>query len=243
MKTLTCLTIDDERHAAELLNTYIQKTPGLAPAGIYTNPLKALEAINESTSGPDITFLDIDMPELSGIDLAGLISRKTSVVFTTSFPQYGPEAFEKNAADYLLKPISYERFLRCIQKIREQHAMPARVAADHFFIKTEIKGKMLRVCIPDIRYIQSNDNYVHIFLAKEKLTAYLTLSELLAHLPAGQFSRIQKSIVVAHAHIRSVEHFQVRLLDRPEPLPIGRAYSDSFLKEIEASLLISKRKI
>jgi DNA-binding LytR/AlgR family response regulator len=243
MKNLTCMVIDDERHAAELLTTYIQKTPDLAAAGVYTNPLRALETINENPSGADITFLDIDMPEFSGMDLAGLINRKTIVVFTTSYREYAPEAFEKNAADYLLKPISYERFLRCIQKIRDNSgAQPQATAADHFFIKTDIRGKMLRVNTTDIRYIESIGNYVQIFLSKEKVIAYLTLKEVLAHLPPGKFSRIQKSLVVSHAHIRSVEHFQVRLLDREEPLPIGRAYSESFLREMETRLLISNRK-
>ena len=239
MRNLNCLVIDDERHAAEVLSAYITQTPGLSVTALYTDPLKALALFHENGPIPDVTFLDIDMPALSGMDLAGLINLQTVVVFTTSYREYAPEAFEKNAADYLLKPISYERFLRCIQKIRDR--IPAQSAAAHFFLKTDIKGKMIKVNIAEIRYIESTGNYVQIFLGKEKIIAYLTLGELLAQLPAGQFSRIHKSLIVAHAYIRSIEHFQVRLQDRAEPLPVGRAYSEAFLQAIQADLFISKR--
>ncbi|MFD0767140.1 LytR/AlgR family response regulator transcription factor [Mucilaginibacter lutimaris] len=243
MKNLNCLVIDDERHAAELMSAYIEKTPGLSCTGIYTNPLKALENFDGNQQLPDITLLDIDMPELSGMDLAGLINHRTTVVFTTSYREFAPEAFEQNAADYLLKPVSYERFLTCIQKIRGKAASIAQPVADYFFVQTDIKGKIRKIDIPEIRYIESKGNYVQLFLGKEKVLAYLTLSEVLDYLPKGQFSRIQKSIVVAHTHIRSVEHFQVRLQDLPEALPIGRAFSGVFLREMQTALLISKRKL
>ncbi|QHS56560.1 response regulator transcription factor [Mucilaginibacter sp. 14171R-50] len=241
MKNLTCLVIDDERHAAELLTTYISKTPGLEAFGLYTDPLKALEVFAAGRGIPDMTFLDIDMPELSGIDLAGMIGGRSTVIFTTSYREYGPEAFEKNAADYLLKPISYERFLYCIQKIRQER--PVRELNDYFFIKTDIKGKMLRINTTDIRYIESNGNYVQLFLAKEKVIAYLTLGEILAQLPQADFSRIHRSFVVAHAYIRSVEHGQVRLQDRADTLPVGEAYREAFLHKMEAALIVSKRKL
>jgi DNA-binding LytR/AlgR family response regulator len=239
---MICIVIDDERHAANLLADYIRQTPGLELAGIFTNPLTALELFSGTGPAPDLTLLDIDMPELSGMDLAGLISHKTRVVFTTSFREYAPEAFEKDAADYLLKPVGYERFLRCIQRIRARDVSQAAITVEYFFVKSDIKGKMVRVSIPEIRYIESNGNYVQIYLAKEKIIAYLTLSEIMAQLPPGRFSRIHRSIVVAQGYIRSVEHFQVKLLDRAELLPIGRTYSAHFLKELQAALLISKRE-
>jgi len=241
MKNLQCLVIDDERHAAELLSAHVLKTPGITLGGLYTSPLKAIELLNSGGPFPDITFLDINMPELSGMDLAGLITSQTTVVFTTSFREYAPEAFDKEAADYLLKPISYERFLRCIQKIRSRYAEITHPNTKYFFLKTDTKGKIIKVDIAEIRYIESAGNYVQIYLAKERIMAYLTLGEILEQLPAGDFSRIHKSCIVAHAHIRSVEHFQVRLQDREAPLPVGHAYSEAFQRRIQADLLVSKR--
>ena len=104
---LSCYVIDDEFHALELLIAFIAKTPGLELAGASTKPLAALPEIQNHP--PDITFLDVDMPDLSGLDLAGLINRQTTVVFTTSYREFAPEAFEKEASDYLLKPIDDER--------------------------------------------------------------------------------------------------------------------------------------
>jgi two-component system LytT family response regulator len=236
---LTCYVIDDEFHAIELLTNYINKTPGLTLSGSATHPLTALQAINE---GPPVslTFLDIDMPDVSGLDLAGMIRSKTTVVFTTSYREYGPEAFERNAADYLLKPISYERFLSCIEKIKDGQKAAGK-QKDFFFVKSDIKGKIVKVFIPGIRYITSLDNYVEIHLEKEKIIAYLTISELLGELPPGQFSRIQKSVVVAHQYIASVEHFHVRLQDQTV-LPVGKIYSAAFLEQMRSVLLISKRQ-
>jgi DNA-binding LytR/AlgR family response regulator len=238
---LTCYVIDDEYHAIQQLTDYISKTPGLTLAGSTTHPLTALQVISE---GPPValTFLDIDMPELSGLDLAGMIRSKTTIVITTAYREYGPEAFEKNAADYLLKPISYERFLTCIQKIKDRQPASGE-QPDFFFVKSDIKGKILKVSIPEIRYITSLDNYVEIHLQneKEKVIAYLTLSELLEKLPPGQFYRIHKSVIVAHRYIASIDHFQVRLHDQTI-LPVGKVYSAAFLEQMQAVLLISKRQ-
>jgi two-component system LytT family response regulator len=236
---LTCYLIDDESHAIELLAGYVRRTPGLVLAGSSTHSLAALQAITE---GPRValTFLDIDMPELSGLDLAGMIREHTTVIFTTSYREYAPEAFEKDAAGYLLKPISYERFISCIQKIKTKQ-FSKREHPAYFFVKTDIKGKMVRVNIPDIRYVSSMDNYVCIHLEKEKIIAYLTLQELLEQLPPGLFSRIQKSFVVAHAYIQSLEHFQVRLQDETV-LPVGKVYSHDFLEHMKSVLLVSRRK-
>jgi two-component system LytT family response regulator len=238
---LTCLVIDDEPHAIRVLSGYIQKTPGLELAGTATNPLDTLELFTGSCP-PGLTFLDIDMPELSGLDLAGMVGRQTRVVFTTSYRQYGPEAFEQGAAGYLLKPVSYERFLNCIHQLRQLPPLSVTETAS-FFVKTEMKGKMVRVDIGEIRYISAMGNYVEIHLGgHEKIIAYLTLNEVFGRLPAGQFYRIQRSVIVAAAYLRSIEHFQVRLTDRTV-LPVGKTYSAAFLAALSPSLLISKRDL
>ena len=141
---LTCYIVDDESHSIEILKSFIEKTPGLELAGSSTDPLFALNEVMVA-GPPDITFLDVDMPELSGLELAGLINEYTKVVFTTSFPEYAIDAFEIDAEDYLLKPIAYERFLKSIKKVKKNmlEKSPGNDQPDDFFlIKSEIKGKM-----------------------------------------------------------------------------------------------------
>jgi len=237
---LSCYIIDDEPHAIQVIAGYIEKTPGLNLIGTACDPLTALGEYRPGTS-PDLTFLDIDMPHISGMDMATLIGKETTVIFTTSFREYAVDAYEKDAADYLMKPVSYERFLACIHRISVRRPFPALPEKDFFFVSSEVKGKMIRITISDITHITGLDNYVEIHLKRDKVIAYLTLTELLEHLPRGKFSRIQKSVIVAHDFIQEVEHFRVRLHDHTV-LPIGRVYYNDFLKDMQSVLLVSKRK-
>src|SRR6185437_2356626 len=114
----TCYVIDDEEHAIDTLVGYINKIPGLKLVGTNTNPLEAIEEIRNRQRA-DIVFLDVDMPELSGLDVADIISPFTSVIFTTAFPNYAVQAFEKNGSDFILKPISFERFTKSVMKVKD----------------------------------------------------------------------------------------------------------------------------
>ena len=163
---LTCYIVDDEHHAVKILRRYIEQTEGLELVGYATNPVTGLNEVTR-TDSPALTFLDVDMPELSGMEFAGLANLHTEIIFTTSFPEYAVEAFEKEAFDYLLKPISYERFLKSIKKAKKaalarQHKPVA--GDDFFFITTEIKGKMVKIAISDIIYVEAAQNYVQLHL-------------------------------------------------------------------------------
>lgn len=237
---LTCYIIDDEPHAIRILASYIEKTPGLILAGTETNPLSALMAFRSGEYAA-ITFLDIDMPELSGLEMAGLIGKETQIIYTTSFRDHAATAYEQDAADYLLKPISYERFLNSCQRVGARIQTTNPPSAGYFFVTSEMKGKMVRVNINEITHITGLDNYVEIHLDKGKIVAYLTLTEILEHLPSDKFSRIQKSVIVGLDYIQGVEHLQVRL-NNQTVLPIGRVYQSRFLENIQSLLLISKRK-
>lgn len=236
----SCYVVDDEPHAVETLASYIKKAPGLELAGSSNNPLEALELINNSIQ-PDITFLDIDMPQLSGLDLAGLISDRTAIIFTTAFPDYALGAFEKNAADYLLKPISFERFLTSVKKvsthIKTHIPDPAN---DHIFIKTNIKGKVTRLNFSDIVYVESIKNYVIIFTADEKLITYLTMKELEAALPSERFFRVHKSYIVNADRIKTVNGVNI-LLQNNIPIPLGQIYKTALQDYINAKLVSSSR--
>jgi DNA-binding LytR/AlgR family response regulator len=239
--SLSCYIVDDEYHAIEILTDFINKTPGLELVGASIDPLAALEGIADLT--PALTFLDIDMPEINGLDFAELVIQQTTIVFTTAYREYGPEAFEKEVADYLLKPIAYERFLKCIQKIRKNIIDKSHLAipiSSSFFVKTGIKGKLIRVNIPEILYISSALNYIEIHFKEQKVMTYLTMGEVVEKLPSEQFSRIHNSYIVNHTFIQSLEYGQVRL-EGQTTLPVGRVFRKEFQRKMSGSFLFSKR--
>jgi len=237
---LSCYIVDDEPHALRILEDFVNRTPGLELLGSSAKALEALEEI--SSSLPALTFLDVDMPELNGLQVAGLVNTQTTVIFTTAYREYAPEAFEKEAADYLLKPISYERFLVCIQKIRKRTASVVQTPNPlpaFLFVKSGTREKLLQVSVQDIVYISGFDHYVEIQLRDQKIVTYLKLSEALAKLPSDQFSQIHKSHIINHAFIRSLEPGQVKLQDLTT-LPIGRAYKAAFRDKISSSVISTK---
>lgn len=233
---LTCYIVDDEFHAIEILSSFINKTAGLELIGSSTKPLKALEEISTGIP-PDITFLDVDMPELSGLEFAGLVNNYTSVIFTTSYREYALDAFEKQAIDYLLKPIKYERFLMSIQKIRNH--LPASIITTmtqepFLFVKSGIKNKFVRIQIPEIRYIVASLNYIDIYVKEQKITTYMGISEILSKLPPSIFFRIHKSYIVNHTFINTVEYGQVKMSNQAV-LPIGRVFRKNFHQKMNTS--------
>jgi DNA-binding LytR/AlgR family response regulator len=239
---ISCYIIDDEFHAIEILSDLIALTPGLELAGHQTSPLMALEDL-QSSRPPDITFIDIHMPELSGMAFAAHVQQLTTVIFTTAYAKFAVEAFERDAFDYLLKPISQERFLTCITKYKKKLGGPAaRPKEDFFYVKSDVKGKMVRINTPDITYIEGALNYVIIHLLSDtKQITYLTMSEIEQYLPENDFLRIHKSFIVNTQKIRFITGEEISLVDK-SILSIGSAYKAQFLERLNPAVLISKRK-
>lgn len=237
---LTCYVVDDEAHAIDTLVSYIEKAPGLELIGSSTNPLEALDRIG-NTVHPDITFLDVDMPQLSGLDLAGLINDHTAIIFTTAFPDYALGAFEKNASDYLLKPISFDRFLNSVKKVSALIQPVVNTQTDdHIFIKSNTKGKVVRVNFQDISYVESIKNYVIIYTDTEKLVTYLTMKELETALPADQFYRVHKSFIINVQRIKTVNGSNIHLNKNIE-IPLGQMYKNQLQDYINQKLVRSSR--
>jgi two-component system LytT family response regulator len=234
----TCI-IDDEQHAITLLSGFIAKTPGLSLVASFTDPLLALNAI--SSEPPVVTFLDIDMPGLNGLEFAGLVRGLTRIVFTTSFREFGPEAFDRDAADYLLKPVPYERFLKCIQKIKGA----AGNGNDAFLLlKGNSKGKFHKVMPGEIIYIESELHYIHIhFRGQEPLKIHLTIPEIAARLPATDFIRIHRSFIINLKWLQAIEQNQVRMAGAPVLLPIGRDFRENFLTVLEVPIPAGVKEI
>jgi DNA-binding LytR/AlgR family response regulator len=239
----TCYIIDDEADAVKLLTDYIERTPGLQLIGSQQNPLVALDELT-SRNAPDITFIDVDMRQLSGLELAGMVNLYTTVVFTTAFPEYAVDAFEKEAFDFLLKPIDYERFAKCIQrarrKITHRPDITALPQADFFNIKSEIKGRMVRIRYDEVIYIEGAVNYVQIHTRDEKHMTYLTMKEIARHLPITLFARIHRSFVVNINYIKVIERARIKL-DNGESLTMGDHYKQKFLAIMDAQLIKTDR--
>lgn len=240
---ITCYIVDDEAHAIQVLTRYIQQTPGLLLLGSAENPLLALDAITRGLHKPDIVFADVEMPQLSGVKLAELLAPHTRVVFTTAYSGFALEAFDRNAVDYLLKPILYERFLMTVTRIRERR--DTRTSCDgteeaYCYVKGDSKGRMVRVVFSHIRYIESMQNYLLLHLQEKTIITYLTLQELGERLPASMFSRVHKSYIVPYAKVLAVEGNQV-ILENKAVIPLGPAYRESFLQNVNARLIKSKR--
>ncbi|MEH6304372.1 LytTR family DNA-binding domain-containing protein [Olivibacter sp. CPCC 100613] len=240
---IRCYIIDDEEASLSLLSKFINKTPALQLEGSSLNPLNALQKFQQNEINPDITFLDINMPEISGLELANLIGQYTHIVFTTAHTQYGMEAFDRDAIDYIAKPFGYERFLKAISRYQKLHQsnQVSHKKENYFFIRNDTKGKLTRVLIDEILYIESTANFITIHTSTEKHTTYLTLTEAEAHLAAHDFVRVHKSIIVNPKNIKSVEGSKI-LLHNDATITAGTSYRKALTGTINQSLLISKRR-
>ncbi|RWY55658.1 LytR/AlgR family response regulator transcription factor [Mucilaginibacter gilvus] len=235
---IKCYVIDDEFHAVEVLSDFINRTPGLELVGSTLNPLIGLDAICSANS-PDLTFLDINMPELSGLKFADLAAPYTTIIFTTAYAEHALDAFDKNAFDYLLKPIAYDRFLKSVSRFKGR-TVPERNDPNYFYIKGEVKGKLLRIKIEDILYIEGALNYIVIHTTEGKQLTYLTIGEIENYLPSSSFTRIHRSFIVNYAKIKTITGNHITLDDKTI-LSIGSAYKTAFFDLLEKKSLISKR--
>jgi len=229
--TLNCAIIDDEPLAAELLASYAHKTPFLHLIGSYNSAISAMKELRDNPA--DLIFLDIQMPELSGLEFAKILPTSTHIIFTTAFQQYAIEGYKVNAIDYLLKPISYEDFLRAANKALETCATEAKLEAyreDRFmFVKSDYK--LMRVALDDILYIEGLKDYVRIHLKSgEKIMSLMNMKKVEDHLPRPEFMRTHRSYIVHMPCVESVDRF--RIVFGSTFIPI----SDSYKDEIQAYL-------
>ena len=240
----SCYIIDDEEHAIDTLVGYVDRYPGLNLVGTNINPLKAISEITNAKNDIDIVFLDVDMPQLSGLDVADMISSYSSIIFTTAFPNYAVQAFEKNGSDFLLKPISFERFTKSVTKV--QNLIKSQKAAEHpadeesFFINPGAKGKVVQLKYSDILYIEGLKNYVMIYSADDKYITYLAIQDVEKSLPESRFVRIHKSFIVNIDKIKYIDSNEVFIQN--VQLPIGRLFKDHFYDLVSAKTLKSGRK-
>ncbi|MBO0938565.1 response regulator transcription factor [Fibrella sp. HMF5335] len=230
---IRCLVVDDKPLAVDILTDYVSKVPFLHLAGATTNPLDALNLLSERPV--DLIFLDIQMPQLTGLQFLKAMHGRAQVILTTAYAEYALDGFEHDVVDYLLKPISFERFYRAVQKAQTYLRLsgePLIDARPFLFIKTE--HRMQRVDIDLIKYVEGLQNYVVLHTPTKKIIARQTITSLENALPAAAFVRVHKSFIVALAHIHTVERSRILITKTeggtPTIIPIGDAYRDMFYK-------------
>jgi DNA-binding LytR/AlgR family response regulator len=233
---LRCLVIDDEPLAIKLLEDHISSVPFLSLVQSYTNPLEALISIKNNPV--DLIFLDIQMPQLNGIQFMELLQNRAMVIITSAYQQYAIEGFEHNVVDYLLKPIALERFYKAAEKayaLKNPNTAITKpdelhpTTGGYIFIKVETK--MVRIELDDIFYIEGLKNYVSIYTKTQRIVTLQVMKQLEEVLPPNRFVRVHKSFIVALDKINVIERQELHIKD--QIIPIGNTYLEHFNKLLE----------
>ena len=235
--TISCAIIDDEPLAAGLLESYARKTPYLQLVGTYNSAILAMKDLRDNPV--QLLFLDIQMPELSGVEFAKILPKDTRVIFTTAFPQYAVEGYKVNALDYLLKPISYEDFLKSTDKALEWFPIIQRQDAyrrDRFmFVKTDYK--LQRVNLDDILFIEGLKDYVRFYLKDgEKVMSLMSMKKLEEYLPRPEFLRTHRSYIVHMTETPLVDRF--RIVFGENYIPVSENYKDDVQNYFDIHTLV-----
>jgi two-component system response regulator LytT len=233
------VAIDDEPLALQLVKGYIEKTPFLELAGSFDNPVDAVVYIK--SADVDLVLLDIQMPDLTGTELARVISGGPKIIFTTAYEKYALEGFRLDAVDYLLKPFSYAEFLKAVQKAQklidlETKQLPSlEVKNDFLFIKSEYKIR--RINFSDIDYIEGLRDYVKIFLTEEKkpVLSLSTLKALEARLPENRFMRVHRSFIVSLEKVKVID--RNRIVFGEVRIPVTDQYKENFQKFLDGNFI------
>lgn len=239
--TLNCFILDDEPAAIEVLQYHCNQTGFIKLVGSTTNVAEALKEINNGKV--DLLFLDIKMPGITGLELAKAIDKKVKIVFTTGFSEFAVDSYELGAVDYLLKPIAYPRFLKTIQRVANMiisenlNEKDIDVEDDYFFVKTETRGKVLKISVKDIDYVEGKKNYVAIHHNGQYSMALLTMKDMEDRLSPKYFLRVQKSFIVALEKIKSIEGSVIRLKNSEAEILLGDQYKSVFTEFLKGKTM------
>lgn len=249
---LKCIIVDDEESAIEVLKLHLEEIDSLELVLATTNPFEAAKIIDQQPI--DLAFLDIQMPGISGLELARTLHGKCKIIFTTAHSGFVSDAFDLDIGvlDYLLKPISLPRFMRAIQRainmlapvqgeaVETEAAVTVTydsIEHDYIFVKTEQKGKMLKIALKQIDYVEGMGKYVAIHHAGQKTLALLTMKEMEDKLPSKYFIRVQKSFIVAKHKIAMVEGNRVVLQNITAEITLGDMYKAQFMDAMKEKIL------
>ncbi|WP_075351686.1 LytR/AlgR family response regulator transcription factor [Algoriphagus marinus] len=222
---IRCCIIDDEPLSRDVLRQFVSDHPDLIPCGEYKDALEAMLGIEKSPV--DLLFLDINMPKLSGINFYKSLSQKPLVIFTTAYPEFALEGFELNAADYLMKPIPFDRFLQAIQKVKER-LKPQIAIQDHIMLKVD--KKLYRTSYDEILFFEAFGDYAKVHLENQVLVITTTMKKMEAELPTTLFVRTHKSFIINISKVAFIEGNQISIGN--QMVPIGLRYRENVLQRL-----------
>lgn len=228
--TMRCITIDDEPLSLAKIKGFVEQVPYLTLVSSFTSAVDAMAWLKENPA--DLVFLDIQMDNLTGIQMLEIIGPRPRVILTTAYDQYALKGYELNVCDYLLKPFSFDRFLKAVEKVYTQfqpHAPVIQNDGNNFiFLKTEYR--LEKVNFNDILFVESRGDYLYIIMKQTKILTLMTMKNLADMLPSGQFIRVHKSYLVSLDKIDAIEHGRIRIKD--SIIPVGETYRNEVWKRL-----------
>ena len=232
---MKCIAIDDEPLALKLLTHYCGRVPSIQLLGVYTNPLEGLSYIRSMQ--PDLIFLDIRMPDISGVSIAQDLGQDIFIIFTTAYKDYAVESFELDVIDYLLKPFSFERFLKAYTKAEDRFLSSLKKndsvqASDSKTISFKYNYQTTQLPLQSILYIEAFDNYIKIVTPDKTYMPVMTMKKMQSLLPEDEFIRVHKSYIIAVNKIKSFNSEQA--ITNRRKIPIGRSYRKLFLNQMQS---------
>jgi DNA-binding LytR/AlgR family response regulator len=237
---IKCLAIDDEPLALKQIGVYIKQTPFLDLVSLCNSAFDAIEYV--AANNVSLMFVDISMPDLSGIDFVKSLKEKPYIIFTTAYSEYAIEGFKVDAVDYLLKPVGYNDFLKACNKVRslfelrESQSDIIRSTNDQLFVKSDYK--LLRIKLSDIKYIESMHEYVRIHLINDKpVMTLISLKSVEEQLPSDKFMRVHRSFIVNLERVKLIERFRI-IFDTNVYIPVGEQYKVKFQEFIDKNFLV-----
>ncbi|MEJ8802031.1 LytR/AlgR family response regulator transcription factor [Pontibacter sp. H249] len=239
--TIRCIAVDDEPLALDIIESYISKLPFLQLVKTCSSATEAMQVLQEEQV--DLMFLDIEMPELTGIQFLNILKHQPLIIFTTAYPDYALEGFNQDAVDYLLKPIPFDRFLKAVTKAQERlqrngkpdtaastsAPQPPQQEQEFIFVKADYKT--IRVDFKDILWIEGLKDYIIIQTKDQKIITLLSMNKMMEKLPDSKFLRVHRSFIVSLQKIDSIEKSRIKI--GAKEIPIGEVYKDQFLKWVE----------
>lgn len=240
MKKITCIVIDDEPLALGLIVSYVNKTPFLELIGEFDNPIDAMEFLQENTV--ELIFLDIQMPDFTGVEFARTLDESCKIIFTTAYEKYAVEGFQLKALDYLLKPVSYEVFLNSAKRAKEhfdliESASLKSVSSDNDYLFIKVNGQLRRINYSDILYLEGLKDYIKLYLesAPTPLVFYATMKSVEERLPEEKFMRVHRSYIVNLENITTIE--RSRIVFGKEYIPISKQHKEAFDEFVKKKFL------
>lgn len=237
--TIKCIAIDDEPLALQQISSYIERTPFLEQVALCQSAFEALDVL--ANTQVDLLFVDINMPDLNGLDFVKSLTQKPYLIFTTAYSEYALDGFKVDATDYILKPIGYEDFLKAVNKVKARFQTDSEVNDklstnnDSLFVKSEYK--LIRINLADIKYIESANEYVQIHIENEKtITTLIRLKNMEEQLPKNRFMRVHRSFIVNLEKVKIIDRNRI-VFDKVY-IPVGDQYKDAFQAYVDKTFLV-----